>query len=162
MSLKINLRHLEETELRRKGEAAPGEMDWGVQDEALSVDGPLQYDLTVQKLEDALLVQGVLRIRLRCICVRCLKAFSLPLELSAWTRHLPLQGEECVPVVSDCVDLTPYLREDILLEFPQHPLCEADCRGLPKSFDGKAKQAGRNRAGETQSSTWAELDKLKL
>jgi uncharacterized metal-binding protein YceD (DUF177 family) len=162
MSLKINLRHLEETELRRKGEAAPGEMDWGVQDEALSVDGPLQYDLTVQKLEDALLVQGVLRIRLRCNCVRCLKAFSLPLELSAWTRHLPLQGEECVPVVNDCVDLTPYLREDILLEFPQHPLCEADCRGMPNEYRGIADRADGASQTKEQSTAWSQLDKLKF
>ena len=162
MSLRINLRHLEETELRRKGELSAEEMDWGVRDDAMVVEGPLQYDLTVQKMEDALLVQGALRLPLKCACVRCLKPFRIKVELSPWTRHLPLQGEESIPVVNDCVDLTPYVREDILLEFPQHPLCEADCPGLPKSIEGKTKQASGAGSGEAQSSAWAELDKLKL
>jgi len=162
MSLQINLRHLEDAEVHRKGELSPAEVDWGVRDEAILREGPLQYDLSVQKLEDALLVQGSLRLALQCSCVRCLKTFSLALELSPWTRHLPLQGEDSAPIVNDCVDLTPYVREDILLEFPQHPLCKADCPGLPKSNDGKVKHTGGARSGEAQSSAWAELDKLKL
>ena len=54
-------------------------------------------------------------------------------RVDPWIADLPLVGEEKVAVDNDCVDLTPYLREDILLAFPQHPLCEPDCRGLPKA-----------------------------
>jgi len=60
------------------------------------------------------------------------------------------------------VDLTPFAREDILLEFPQHPLCDPECSGLPNSSVGKAKKnsgAGKTEAG---SSAWAELNKLKF
>jgi len=39
---------------------------------------------------------------------------------------LPLEGEEKTPVDNDCVDLTPFAREDMLLEFPQHPVCEPE------------------------------------
>jgi uncharacterized protein len=88
--------------------------------------------LEVQKLEDGLLVQGRLHLNLDCECVRCLKPFQYRLELDGWACHLPLQGEDCVAAVNDCVDLTPYVREDILLEFPRHPLCDPECRGLPK------------------------------
>ena len=38
-----------------------------------------------------------------------------------------------VAIENDCVDLTPFVREDILLEFPQHPLCKPDCGGLKTS-----------------------------
>ena len=74
--------------------------------------------------------------------LRCLKEYPHRLVLENWTRHLPLEGEERAPIVNDCVDLTPFLREDILLEFPQHPLCEAECRGLPKINTGKAEKTG--------------------
>jgi uncharacterized protein len=84
------------------------------------------------------------------------------LDLPTWTLHLPFQGEEAVAVVNDVVDLTPYVREDILLEFPQHPLCDPECRGLPKSTIGKAKKAGSANANETSSSAWTELNKLKF
>ena len=67
---------------------------------------------------------------LDCECVRCLKTFQYQLDWTIGPAICRLKGEEDVPVVNDCVDLTPYMREDILLEFPQHPLCEPECRGL--------------------------------
>jgi uncharacterized metal-binding protein YceD (DUF177 family) len=59
------------------------------------------------------------------------------------------------------VDLTPYVREDILLEFPQHPLCDAECRGLPNTV-GKAKKPLKTSQTEAGSPAWSELNKLKL
>jgi uncharacterized protein len=106
-------------------------------------------------------VQGEVSLALQCECVRCLKKFEHTLELPNWTRLLPLEGEEKTPVDNDCVDLTPFLREDILLEFPQHPLCETDCRGLPVK-EGKAKKATKPGVSVQEPSAWSELDKLKL
>jgi uncharacterized metal-binding protein YceD (DUF177 family) len=52
------------------------------------------------------------------------------------------------------------MREDILLGFPQHPLCRPDCDGLKQAKVGKAqKVVGKE---ESKPSTWAELNKLKL
>jgi len=97
---------------------------------------------------------------LSCQCVRCLKPFDYDLDLENWTAHLPLEGDEKVAISGDFVDLTPHMREDILLEFPQHPLCEADCRGLPKTDSGKSNTSDSTSTAEP--SAWAELDKLKL
>jgi uncharacterized metal-binding protein YceD (DUF177 family) len=60
------------------------------------------------------------------------------------------------------VDLTPYLREDILLEFPQHPLCDPECGGLPDAKSGNANNATSAGKPNEGSSAWAELNKLKL
>jgi uncharacterized metal-binding protein YceD (DUF177 family) len=69
-----------------------------------------------------------------------------------------LEGEDKVSVENDCVDLTPFIREDILLDFPQHPLCKPECAGLKtKSQAPKVKDAEKE-----ASAVWAELDKLKL
>jgi uncharacterized metal-binding protein YceD (DUF177 family) len=67
-----------------------------------------------------------------------------------------------VAVANDCVDLTPYVREDILLEFPRHPLCNLECRGLPKTSVGKSKNASSADKTEAGPSAWAELNKLNL
>ena len=102
-----------------------------------------------RKLDESLLVRGRLRHDAR-LPVRALpETLPVPAGIDAWTCHLPLQGEECAPVANDCVDLTPYMREDILLEFPQHPLCKPDCRGLPKTTFGKAKKQ-RRRPGRSE------------
>ena len=158
MSLKVNLRHLEEHGLHLKDEMPVAELDLGVNDELVHAEKPLRYDLTVELLHDALLVTGSLVLPLDCECARCLKKFKTDLKLSPWTAHLPLDGEDKVSVDNDCVDLTPFVREDILLDFPQHPLCKPECAGLKtKSKAPKAKDAEKE-----ASAVWAELDKLKL
>jgi uncharacterized metal-binding protein YceD (DUF177 family) len=161
MPLLVNLRHLEEHELTLEGELPVAELDLQLKDDMCQAEKPLHYALEVQEMEKELLVQGEITLALQCECVRCLKKFEHRLELANWARLLPLEGDEKTPVENDCVDLTPYLREDILLEFPQHPLCETDCRGLPVK-EGKAKKATKPGDSLQEPSAWAELDKLKL
>jgi len=160
MPLLINLRHLEKHDLTLNGELPVADLDLDTRDEMVQAIKPLRYQLEVQQLEDALLVRGKLVLPLACECVRCLKPFEYRLELTDWACHIPLEGEEMAEVVSDCVDLTPFLREDILLELPQHPLCKPDCGGLKKPNIGKTKKNG---PGATKNSpTWSALDKLKF
>jgi uncharacterized metal-binding protein YceD (DUF177 family) len=154
--LSINLRHLEDHEIPVQGELSAAEMDFGLNDEMMRAEQPVHYDLTVEKMQDALLVKGSLATVLDCQCVRCLKPFKQKLELPDWTVLLPLTGEEKVAVDNDSVDLTPYVREDILLQLPRHPLCKPDCSGLKPKARKNGGQSG------SMSSAWAELDKLKL
>ncbi|MGO8766918.1 MAG: YceD family protein [Limisphaerales bacterium] len=151
--LTVNLRHLDAHELHLKDELPVKDLDLDLHDEMIRAEKPLHYDLHIEKLHDAILVQGKLDISLDCQCVRCLKSFPQKLKLDHWALHLPLEGDEKVAVDNDCVDLTPFLREDILLEFPQHPLCKPDCQGLRKINE-------KNRA--QSESAWSELNKLKL
>ncbi|MEI9864167.1 MAG: YceD family protein [Limisphaerales bacterium] len=163
MSLIINIRHLENRNLELCGELPLAELDLNLRDDLIRATHPLHYDLEIEMLEDSLLVQGLLRLNLECQCVRCLKDFDFELELDPWTLHIPfepLEDEETLTIKNDCVDLTPQVREDILLGFPQHPLCRPDCDGLKKASVGKArKTVGKD---ESKPSAWAELNKLKL
>lgn len=160
MPLTFNLRHLEEKDLHLHGELPVAELELEGVDELIHVQQPLRYDLQIQALDEGVLVQGRASLPLQCECARCLKPYPYLLELNPWTCHLPLTGEEAVPINNDSVDLTPLLREDILLTFPRHPLCEIECGGLTKPPSGKVKTPGRMSA-ET-ASPWAELNKLKL
>jgi len=159
MPLIFNLRHLEDKNLRLKGELPVEELEVDALDELIHVRSPLAYDLEVQGLEKAVLVQGSLRLMLQCECARCLKPYQDWLKLDHWVCHLPLEGEGQVTPVNDCVDLTPYIREDIVLAFPQHPLCKPDCRGLASTRKQTEKKPGTTAKSE---SAWAALDKLKL
>jgi|SRR5689334_2787033 len=162
MPLLVNLRHLEAHSVRLEGVLPVEELDLDTRDEMIQAREPLRYDFEVQKLEHSLLAQGGLQLTLDCQCVRCLKPIKHPIKLDNWALHLPLQGEESAPVVNDCVDLTPYVREDILLEFPQHPLCDAECRGLPNSISGKATKPLKADQPKIGSAAWSELNKLKF
>lgn len=161
MALLVNLLHLTKDSVVLKGELPVTELDFGVNDEMVKANSPLVYALEAEKLEDAVLVQGRLMLKLDCKCVRCLKEFPYDLELDSWACHLPLSGEDAVPVVNDCVDLTPYIREDTLLGFPQHPVCKPECGGLNIGTHGNPADP-KDSQQVLPSSAWSELDKLKL
>src|SRR5437870_12110469 len=130
MPLLINIRHLEHQTVTLRGELPVAELDLGGIDELIQADSPLQHDLVVERHERSILVQGRLGLKLRCECVRCLKSFEYRLAFDSWSCLLPLEGEDKVLVCNDCVDLTPRVREDIVLAFPQHPLCAPECPRL--------------------------------
>ena len=159
MPLTVNLRHLDEHEIHLKGELPVAELALDIHDELIRAEKPLQYDLEVQNLHDSVLAQGWLRLILDCECGRCLQPYEHEVVLADWALHLPLEGEDKVSVENDSIDLTPFVREDMLLEFPQHPLCKPDCAGLKK-------KSGVHKSGDKKEndepSAWTELDKLKL
>jgi len=160
MSVEFNVRHLEDQNLHLEDEISASELDIDQLDELIHVRKPLHYDLEVEKMDRAILVQGRLDLKLDCECARCLKPFEYPLVLADWACHLPLEGDEKVTISNDVVDLTPYIREDIVLAFPQHPLCKLDCKGLENPHKGSAADAQHE--SELTSSAWSELNKLKF
>jgi uncharacterized protein len=162
MAIEVNLLHLTENNLRLKGELDVSELDPETLDELIRLKTPLCYDLEVQKVEEGVLVRGRATLDLDCECVRCLQPFVHRVDLGDWACHLPLQGDDAVAVSNDCVDLTPHLREDIFLAFPRHPLCRPDCEGLLRSYERGPDGPSGEVPSEESSSTWADLNKLKL
>ncbi|MGI8966897.1 MAG: YceD family protein [Limisphaerales bacterium] len=162
MPLLINLHQLEGKNIPLEGELSPAELDLEDVDELIQLKSSALYNLEAQKFEQNILAQGEINFTLQCHCVRCLKSFEQKVNFENWVCHIPLEGEERAEVISESIDLTPYLREDILLSFPQYPLCEKDCPGLLNPLAEKVAQSnGASQIQET-SSAWAELNKLKF
>lgn len=161
MPVTVNLRHLEKKDLHLEGELPVKELDLMLQDELIKADEPLEYDLTVTRSGQNLLVNGKASLPIDCECVRCLKPLHREVALDPYELVVPLEGEDKAPVDNDLVDLTPYLREDILLAFPQHPVCEAGCDPLPQVSKNK-EQSGTSAQGRDTKSAWDELNKLKF
>ena len=158
MPVQVNLRHLEDNNVQLEGEISAKELDFENIDEVIRTPYPLRYDLEVEKNGNNLLVSGNLNMPIDCECVRCLKPFKYNVSLDPYDLMVPLEGEDKAKIDNDLVDLTPYLREDTLLAFPQHPLCEAECDRLPPLKESKP--AGNSAQGH--KSAWDELNKLKL
>lgn len=160
MSLLINISQLHEEEVELAGELTPEELGFDFVDEVTHATKPLTYSLTAQLLDDAVLLRGDLKLVLDCECVRCLARISHPLHIEDWACHIPLSGEDKAPIIKDSVDLTPYIREDMVLRFPQHPLCRKDCPGLV-SKDKKTSAPSATEKPDVPSA-WDALNKLKL
>ncbi len=164
MPVTFNIRHLELDSVQLEGELPLAELELEGIDELVQLDSDLAYEMEVERSGNGILVQGSLQLSLTCECARCLKKFPFELDLSDWSLGLALEGEDSVPVHNDVVDLTPYLREDILLSFPQHPLCDPECRGLQTTPPaGIMSDSGSGvEQSAVKASAWAALDKLKL
>jgi uncharacterized protein len=175
MPLIINLRHLEGQELHLEGEIPveeldvaglddlirAEELDLAGLDELIRTEGGLRYELEVERHERGVLAQGTLSLSLQCECARCLAPFRQELVLSNWCSMLSWEGEDAVPVRNDCVDLTPYVREDMVLALPRRPLCKPDCGGLQvRPADDPEETHATPSSGS--SAAWAMLDNLKL
>lgn len=162
MALLVNLRHLAVRTVALRGELPVEGGHADSRDPLIQLHQPLAYDLEVEKVDDLLLVSGSLRIVLDCQCVRCLEPFAHEIRLTGPLCELPLTGEEKVPVVNDCVDLTPHLWDDIFLEFPPHPLCNPECRGLSVTTADSLHQPAAADPASEPPSAWDVLKKLKL
>lgn len=82
-------------------------------------------------------VTGRLRAVLEVECRRCLRDLGWPLEIDLEYRFDPAvsddESEEGVfgmDAEAPAIDLTPALREELLLAAPAYPVCRDDCRGL--------------------------------
>jgi uncharacterized metal-binding protein YceD (DUF177 family) len=85
------------------------------------VEQPIRAELVVQKEEENFLVTGWATTTLSLLCGRC--AGWLPWPIRARVEHL---FEAPHP---NCIDLTPLIREDILLELPLNAVCRLGADG---------------------------------
>lgn len=151
--MKINIHLVPEEGQQIDGEDPASILD--VQDPGWNFEKPVVHSMFAQLLNDALLVTGRVWTDGKVRCSRCLQEFSRRLEVTDFVFHHPLTSQ-------DIVDLTPEIRESILLEIPQKPLCRADCRGLCPVCGIDLNKQSCNCARDTTSVHWAGLDKLKL
>ena len=124
--------------------------------EGIRCAGPLTYDLEIGISGHALWANGSLIQPVEMQCVSCLERFIQEIRVPHFALMRETEGPETV-------DLTPLMREDILLNLPAHPHCDADqtrkCKGAARiPSDGETKEE----AAAKREHDWGALDKLKL
>lgn len=136
---------LDAARISREGEELSGVLDdavYGFEDEFLKPFGGLRYELGVMLVGSELLVRGRLEQDFEAACSRCGKDFDFTVKVGDFTASFEI-GEG-----AGLVDITQELRESILLELPNYPVCADDCPGVETK-------------GEAPSDTrWAALDTL--
>lgn len=113
--------------------------------------GPLRYALDVGISEGALWANGTIVQPVELHCVRCLEPFVFEISVKDFAVHTPLAGPEEV-------DLTPFMREDILLDLPPYPHCDREGGRVCPA----AKTLEKPAAPEARPPDWSPLDQLKL
>lgn len=116
--------------------------------------GPLYYSLDIGVSEGGLFATGYLFQEVRMTCVSCLEPFEKAIETDRFATQIELEG-------SESVDLTPEIREDILLLLPAHPRCDqGGDKPCPAHFPATDRASSLQTDKKTRPAIWAALDQL--
>jgi len=123
--MKIHLQQIPESGVHLEGQETADILD--LDDPVIQPLQNVTYSLFVQVEKNSLLVTGQLSLELELECVSCLRRFHYRLNVPDFLYETVAEGGETI-------DLTPAIREDILLVLPSHPRCDWDghseCPGL--------------------------------
>jgi uncharacterized protein len=94
----------------------------------------LAGEVTFSRTQEGLLAQAIFNARTEVECGRCLSPAVISLtthfsELFVFPSHVREETDLTLPDTG-IIDLSPMLREYLLLEIPINPVCRPDCRGL--------------------------------
>ncbi|MCX7887224.1 MAG: DUF177 domain-containing protein [Verrucomicrobiae bacterium] len=151
--MKINVKQIPLGGEDLEGVEPPEIMELNAQD--VSFANPVAYWLHAQLQGHSLLVTGRLQTEATLQCGRCLRIFQQVLTVTRFVYLQELTGE-------DFVDLTPRIREDILLELPQRALCRPDCKGLCPQCGKDLNEGTCNCRIVREDLRWQALDQLKF
>ena len=146
--MKIHLKQVPPQGLHLDGDEACPIHD--LEAEGIRCAGRLHYNIELGIAGGALWARGSLSQPVELRCVSCLEKFVHEIQVPAFAVHTELHGPETV-------DLTPFIREDLLLNLPAHPRCDRDGNRICKG-----KQLETVEKDTKQKSDWSALDKLKL
>lgn len=123
--------------------------------------GELEVVVELEAISHGLVVDGIVRVPWEGECRRCLGSVRGLVE--ARVREVfedrPTEGET-YPLGVEEVDLTPMVRDAVLLALPLAPLCSSACSGpAPESFP-TGPGAGPERP--PADPRWAALDELRF
>ena len=150
--MKIHLKQIPATGLHLEGEEDCPIADLVAQD--VHCAGALRYVLDVGISSDALWANGKLEQPVKLECVSCLQPFVHTIAVDPFAVHTELAGPEVI-------DLTPLIREDLLLNLPAYPHCDRHggqvCGAARPATEGEEAEAERKREAD-----WSALDRLNL
>ena len=136
--------------------------DLGVHDERIT--GPVTVDAVAVSSIDGIAVSGTASVPWRSDCRRCLRAVEgvVVAELDEVYSDEDSTDDDALPIDGDQIDLAGPVREYVLLDLPDDPLCRDDCAGLCPVCGIDRNEATCDCDTTVRDERWAVLDQLKL
>jgi uncharacterized protein len=127
------------------------------------VDGDVDVALVATSSVDGIGVRGTLAVEWHDQCRRCLVDVTgvATAEVHEVFQHEP-RLDDAVEIVGDQIDLAPIVREYVLLELPEAPLCRDDCAGICPQCGADRNESSCGCDTELRDPRWAALEGLQL
>jgi uncharacterized metal-binding protein YceD (DUF177 family) len=153
--MKVHLNQIPPEGLQLEGEEDCPLAD--LESEGIRCAGPMRYKIDIGISGHELWANGSISQPVEVTCVSCLEKFVYDVRVPAFAVMRELHGPEVV-------DLTPAMREDILLNLTAHPRCDSqggrECKGAASQRDTSGED--RQQRAAKREHDWGALDKLDL
>lgn len=158
--MKVHLKQIPAEGLVLEGEADSNLLD--LHESNIRPVTGIRYRLDVGLSEGGLFATGTVAVDFELECVRCLEKFVYRLQIDDFALQTELSGPEMI-------DLTPMVREDILLALPAYPHCDWDgshqCPGTgfaAEAETGSDISSENESASAAQKQAWDALKQLQI
>jgi uncharacterized protein len=151
--------------MRKVQLSAPAPEGLGIVDLiGVPVGAELALDLRLESVMDGVLVTGTVTAPVSGECGRCLAPVSDTLTVpvqelfvypEASTAHD--QEDEVAQLQGDFLDLTPTLRDAVVLALPLTPVCREDCQGLCATCGERLDDLPADHTHDTTDARWGAL-----
>ncbi|MEO6571942.1 MAG: DUF177 domain-containing protein [Ilumatobacteraceae bacterium] len=125
--------------------------------------GDISVDVHAVSSIEGIVVTGTVMVPWRTVCRRCLTPVTGSAVVDVTEVYQDeVGGDDAFPIEGDQIDLVPAVREYVMLDLPDGPLCREDCAGICPSCG-----VDRNADPCTCDTTvvderWAALDGLQF
>lgn len=127
------------------------------------VAGAIAIELAVVSNVDGIVVSGALVVPWRAPCRRCLTEVVEAATVSIDELYQDdVTDEEAFAIEGDQIDLAPMVREYVLLELPDAPLCRDECAGICPVCGVDRNDVTCECDITVRDERWAALDALRL
>jgi uncharacterized protein len=155
-------------EVRRGEVALAGPLHEKGIDEGRSVvpaGAEAEIDVELVSFVGGIEVEGTVRAPWIGTCRRCAEPVEGELQIPVHERFADLavagsSDGDFYPIDLDAIDLTPLVRDAVVLELPMAPLCKEDCAGLCPQC-GANRNEGDCGCVAPRDPRWANLDVLR-
>jgi uncharacterized protein len=160
--LRLNAREL----LRVPGSTRPVEVsldgiELGIDDDRIA--GPIVVALHAVSTLDGVTVSGDIGIPWSAPCRRCLTAVTGSALVDVEELYQDdVIDEDAYAIEGDQIDLAPAVREYVLIELPDGPLCRPDCAGICPTCGVDRNESTCDCDTLIRDERWAALDDLEL
>ena len=145
----VHLKQIPPEGKRLEGEEDPAFLDLAAI--GAKPSGPVRYELDVGLSGGGVFATGRVAAPVEMTCVACLQPFVYEAVTDPFAAQVEIEGRELV-------DLTPAVREELLLALPNHPRCDL-ISGHTCPYQRPESSGGGTQ--ESAQSAWDQLDKLK-
>jgi uncharacterized protein len=122
----------------------------------------IDVDLTVESLTDGVVVNGSIRAAFQGECRRCLRPLEGFIDVEVHELYqVQVTDPDAFPIEGDQINLVPMVRETVLLELPEAPVCRPDCAGLCPQCGIDLNTGTCDCVSESIDPRWAVLDSLR-